>query len=114
MFRWAELLNVSPCFAGGSDYPIEDPNPWHGISTSASRRDRRGRGFHTHQSISVVDALRSYTEGAAWASFREAQCGQLRPGFAADFIVLDTDPFGTDLEELWNMKVLQTVIARRA
>lgn len=112
LFRWAELLDVAPCFAGGSDYPIEDPNPWHGISTSVSRLDRHGREFDGHQRIPLVAALASYTDGAAWASFREGRCGRLNPGFLADFIVLDADPFESDPDQLWNMNVLHTAISR--
>lgn len=110
LFRWAELHAAAPCIAGGSDYPIEDPNPWHGISTAVSRRDRLGRTFRGEQRLALHTALASYTEGAAWSSFREDRCGRLEPGYVADFIVLEASPYECTATELWEMNVRQTWI----
>ena len=30
------------CIAGGSDFPVEDPNPFHGIFAAVTRRPRHG------------------------------------------------------------------------
>lgn len=110
LFRWRDLADAAPTLIGGSDYPIEDPNPWHGIATSSARLDRNGRPFRPGQALTRAEALRSYTEGPAWASFREQRSGRLERGFVADFITLDRDPFAATNVEIWEMQVSQTFI----
>ncbi len=44
------------------------------------------------QRVSVAEALRAYTLGAAYAGFEERSLGSLEPGKLADFIVLSEDP----------------------
>lgn len=110
LFRWADLLESAPCLAGGSDYPIEDPNPWHAIATAISRLDRLGRPFRAAQALDLRSALRSYTEAAAWTSFREHSSGRLATGCLADFIVLPRDPFESNAREIWDMRVVETWI----
>lgn len=107
LFRWHDLRAVAP-LAFGSDYPIEDPNPWHGISVASSRLDKRGHVFQPLQGVSRPVALRAYTEGAAWAAHREHDLGQLKPGYLADFCVLDRDPFDSSDASIWRTRPLQT------
>lgn len=107
LFRWRDLHDMTR-MCGGSDYPIEDPNPWHGISVASSRLDRRGRVFAKDQALSRREALHLYTRGAAWAAGWEGRLGALRPGFLADFIALDRDPFEATDQETWDMVVLET------
>lgn len=100
LFRWKELQTKMP-ICGGSDYPIEDPNPWHGISVAISRAiknktTRDGKGF-TNQ-----EALAMYTKGPAYAAFWEHKLGQLKVGYVADFIVPNLDPFHASADEIWD------------
>jgi hypothetical protein len=110
LFRWGDLATHT-ALAAGSDYPIEDPNPWHGIATAMSRRDARGRGFHPEQALTVEGALAAYTTGAAYAAHIEGRGGQLRPGFDADVIALDRDPFESTPDEIWETEVLEVWLA---
>ncbi len=45
------------------------------------------------QSLSVTQALRAYTSGAAYAGFDEHRLGQLSPGYCADLVVLSESPW---------------------
>ena len=45
------------------------------------------------QAISVTEALRAYTDGGAYAGFREGEQGSIEPGALADFAVLDESPW---------------------
>ncbi len=108
LFPWRGLAPYTT-FAGGSDYPIDDPNPWHGIATAIMRRDARGREFSVEQALTRREILAAYTRGAAFAAHWEDILGELRPGFAADIIALDRDPFTetarsireTQVEAMW-------------
>jgi predicted amidohydrolase YtcJ len=45
------------------------------------------------QALSVTEALRAYTEGGAFAGFREDEQGRVDPGALADFVVLEESPW---------------------
>lgn len=64
---------------------------------------------HPDQRISVEEAIRAYTLGAAYAGFEEQRMGSLEPGKLADFVVLSHDPVhAKDIKEI---KVERTYLA---
>ena len=109
LFQWRTLARHAH-LAGGSDFPIDDPNPWHGIATAISRQGSDGRPFHPQHALTRQEALALYLSGPAWAAHWEGDLGALRPGFCADFTALGADPFHCSLEELWGMEVRATWI----
>ena len=48
------------------------------------------------QRLSVTEALRAYTRGAAYAGFDEDRLGTIEPGTRADLVVLDESPWAAD------------------
>ena len=78
------LARAGVRIAFSSDLPVTpDPNPWAGIR-AAVEDEVNG--------ISVLDALRAYTAGGAYASFEEGVKGTLEPGMLADVQVYESDP----------------------
>ena len=61
------------------------------------------------QRLSVTDALRAYTSGAAYAGFDEDRLGTLEVGKAADLTVLAESPWETD--SIRDIDVSATVVA---
>ncbi len=55
---------------------------------------------HESQRMSAPDALRAYTEGAAYALFAERELGVLAPGAWADLVALSADPGSAPLSEV--------------
>ncbi|MFB6375200.1 MAG: amidohydrolase [Bradymonadaceae bacterium] len=106
LFRW-KTLEAQTTLAGGSDFPIEDPNPWHGIATAISRRHAGGGRFRPDEGLGRQQALAAYTSGAAYAAHWEDRVGQLRRGFVGDVIALDRDPFVEEPESIWETDVLR-------
>jgi len=99
--------------AFGSDYPVEDPNPFPGMADAVTREDAAGDppgGFLPEQKISLTQALAAFTTGAAYAAKAEDRIGSLEAGHFADFILLDRDPFQVDSHSLRDTKVLETWI----
>lgn len=51
-----------------------------------------------------------YTLGGAYASFEENVKGTISPGKLADLAVLSGDPLQQDIEQLRDLRVIQTII----
>ena len=42
-YAWRKLLDAGARLAGGSDFPVELPNPFPGLYAAVTRQDRDGR-----------------------------------------------------------------------
>jgi predicted amidohydrolase YtcJ len=97
----------------GSDGPIEDPTPMHGIHAAVTRQDAHAQppgGWEPAERLSVGEAIAAYSYGGAYAAGQERRIGRLAVGQLADFIVLDADPFSVTAEELRTIAVLSTIV----
>ena len=63
---------------------------------------KRSRNFKTQR-------LKSITLWAAYQHYEEANRGSIEVGKLADVVVLDKNPHSIPIEELANLKVLQTI-----
>lgn len=110
-YAWRTFLAQGTVIAAGSDFPVESPNPFYGLHAAVTRQDHDGRpagGWYPEQDLSRVEALRAFTLDAAYAGHAERRQGALEPGYWADFIVVDRDPFEVDAATLWSTVVLET------
>ena len=112
-YAFRSLLDQKARLAFGSDWFVAPPTPLEGIYAAVTRRtldDRNPGGWVPEEKITVEEALRAYTAGAAYASFDESQKGTLAIGRLADFVLLDRDLFAIAPEEIRNVRVLMTVV----
>ena len=90
--------------AFGSDAPVEPCNPFLGLQAAVTRRRPIGEpgpeGWFPEERLSMKTALRGFTTAAAYAGGWDETIGQLAPGFYADLIVIDRDPFSIPPQEL--------------
>ena len=110
-YAWRRLLDSGAVIASGSDFPVELPNPFHGLYAAVARQDRAGMpegGWYPEQAMTRAEALHSFTLGAAYAAHQEDRMGSLEPGKWADFIVVDRDYFEVPVSEIDDIRVLQT------
>lgn len=113
-YAWQSLLDSGARLAGGSDFPVEHPNPFHGLYSAVTRQDQAGEppgGWLPTQKMTRDAALALFTEGAAFAGHAEGRVGRLLPGYAADFILVRDDYFRIPEADIWKNRVLSTWVA---
>ena len=112
-YAWRSFIDQGSVIVGGSDFPVELANVFHGIHASVTRQDHNNQpegGWLPEQRLTLVEALRSFTVDAAYGAFQENSMGSLAPGSWADFIIIDRDLFNIAPEQLWQVEVEQTFV----
>ena len=135
-YAWRSLLETGVILPGGSDFPVESPNPILGIYAAVTRQDLQGRprnaqevrqyfqlsaggvrdsssfvnGWYASQKMTREEAVRSYTTWAASAGFQERILGSLEKGKLADFVILSADIMKVDAKDIPAIKVEKTVV----
>lgn len=113
-YAWRTELEAGANLAFGSDAPVEDPNPFLGIHAAVTRRRVDGSpgqaGWIPEQRLTLEQALAAYTIGPAYAAGMETVQGRLEPGYLADLIVLDRDPYECQPEELAELAPVGTMV----
>jgi len=110
-YAWRTFLDQGTVIAGGSDFPVESPNPFFGLYSAVTRQDHQGRppgGWYPAQKMTLTEALRAFTLDAAYAEHAETTQGTLEPGKWADFILIDRDIVAGPPADIWKTRVLQT------
>ncbi len=101
-------LDAGAALAFGSDAPVESPNPFWGLHAAVTRQRPDGspgpQGWYPEQRLTLDQALRGFTTGAAYAAGWEDRLGRLAPGYYADLLVLDQDPFACPAEALYTLR----------
>ena len=105
-YPFASLAAAGARLAGGSDSPVESPDPFSGMALA---RDRAG--IVPEEGLDARAALALFTDGAA-AALQEPP--PLVVGSPADFLVVDRNPVEVTAVELRSTVVLETVVAGAA
>jgi len=111
-YAWRSLLGTGVIIAGGSDFPVESPNPFYGIYAAVARRPVTGeaRGWQAEQRMTREEAMRSFTTWNAYASHQEADLGALTAGKRADLIVCSDDVFTCAEDRIKDIVPLLTMV----
>ncbi|WP_291338123.1 amidohydrolase [Albidovulum sp.] len=105
-----DLAEAGAHLAFASDWPVTDISVMRGIGAALTRPTYEGAA---DQRVPLLDVLRAYTAGGAWAAHMDRITGTLRPGLAADIVVLGGDIEAARPEEVAGMGIAMTVAGGR-
>ncbi len=94
-YPFAALARQAP-IAMGSDWPVSSPKVMAQIAVATTRavsEDTIGDAFIGDQRLDHETAMNAFTSGSAYVNHLDHETGVIAPGFRADLVVLDEDPF---------------------
>ena len=135
-YAWRSLLDDGNIIPGGSDFPVESPNPLLGIYAAITRQDLNGiphtaddvahlfqlssdgirdssaftDGWYAAQKMSREEALRAFTIWGAYAEFGEKEKGSIEKGKLADIVILSKDIMTIPPLEILSTNVVATIV----
>ncbi|HET9599437.1 MAG TPA: amidohydrolase [Anaeromyxobacteraceae bacterium] len=113
-YAWRQVLDAGVPLAFGSDFPVESPDPRAGLFAAEARRPAGWeRPWRPEERLTRDEALRAFTQGAAWASFAEGRRGALRAGMDADLTLFAADLLDAEVDELPGLPLTGVVVAGR-
>jgi hypothetical protein len=115
-YPFGALLRAGARLAAGSDWAVSSANPLWGIHVAVNRILPPGEGepgagpLLPGQALSLAEAMAAYTAGSAFVNNLD-ETGAIAPGYVADLVVLDRDPFAGPPAEIAEAAVALTFVA---
>jgi len=99
-YPFGSLLRAGARLAFGSDWAVSTPDPLQQIEVAVRRvamAQRDAPVFLPEERITLQEAVRAFTLGAAYVNGIDAETGSITVGKAADLVVLDRDLFAPEV-----------------
>jgi hypothetical protein len=135
-YAWRSLLDDGNIIPGGSDFPVESPNPLLGFYAAVTRQDQNGiprnaedvvasfqlsaegikdssaftDGWYAGQKMTREEALRAFTIWGAYAEFAEKEKGSIEKGKLADLVILSKDIMTIPPMEILSTNVVAAIV----
>jgi predicted amidohydrolase YtcJ len=104
VYAFKTLMKEGLIVTSGSDCPVEPIDPLLGVWAAVTRKS------FAEESLTVEEALKTYTLNAAYASFDENKKGTIEVGKFADLTVLSDDLLNVPPGEIKKAKVEMTIV----
>ncbi len=135
-YAWQSLLHDGNIIIGGSDFPVESPDPRLGIYAAVTRQDLNGLprnfedaekyfeltpdaaedssdfdgGFFPNEKMTLDEAMKAFTIWPAYGAFQENDNGTISVGKYADFTVFKKDFRKIPSREIPEDEILGTIV----
>ncbi len=113
-YAWRRLQQLGVPITFNSDLPGSDHRIGYGLHAAVNRQDKQFKpegGWYKEQALTIEESIRSYTQVAAYAAFRETESGDISKGKWADLTVSNSDPFTQEAVELIKIQPRMTIVA---
>jgi predicted amidohydrolase YtcJ len=112
LYAWKTLLSNGVICAGGSDAPVEPVDPLLGIHAAVTRKTPgKIETWNEAQKISMLEAVKLFTIGGAFATNEEGKKGTISRGKLADMTVYSKNLFSLeDPDDLLETNIELTII----
>lgn len=138
-YAWRSLLRDGNIIVGGSDFPVESPDPRLGVYAAVTRQDLNGLprdfedakryfeltpdavkdssdfdgGFLPQQRMTLDEATKAFTVWPAYGAFEEEEKGTISVGKRADFTIFEKDFRYIPALAITEDKILGTIVDGR-
>ncbi|AEM69561.1 Amidohydrolase 3 [Allomuricauda ruestringensis DSM 13258] len=112
-YAFKDLLDKAGLVALGTDFPVEQVNPFLTFYAAVARQDVEQYpegGFQIENALSREETLKGMTIWAAYSNFEEEEKGSIEPGKFADFVILSDDIMTITSEEIPNVTAEQVFL----
>ena len=112
-YAYKDLLDKAGMVALGTDFPVEQVNPFLTFYAAVARQDVEQYpegGFQMENALSREETLKGMTIWAAYSNFEEDEKGSVEPGKFADFVILSDDIMTIPSEEIPNITAEQVFL----
>ncbi|WP_439127599.1 amidohydrolase [Polaribacter sp.] len=112
-YAFKDLLNKYGKIALGTDFPVEQVNPFLTFYAATIRKDLENypeNGFQMENALSREETLKGMTIWAAYSNFEENEKGSIEVGKFADFVILNQDIMQVDGKDIPKTKATNTYI----
>ncbi len=112
-YAYKKLLKYNGRIILGTDFPVEKVNPMLTFYAAVARKDLEGypeQGFEIENGLNRIETLKGMTIWAAYGNFEEEEKGSIEANKFADFLVLDQNIMEIGIEQVPQIKVLETYL----
>ena len=113
MYPIRSIHDSGGTIVGGSDWAVTTMNPLIAIETAVTRKDPSNRvqgTLNEKERMTLTEMLKAYTINAADVMHQGHLTGSIEVGKYADLIILEKNLFEIPLEEIGEVKVIETVL----
>lgn len=104
------MLDRGISVGNSHDATVTPPLPTIGIYASVARRTIKGETMGSNETITPLQALKTYTILAARHAFMEDRIGSLEPGKYADITIWNENPLKVNAEQIKDLKIEMTLV----
>jgi predicted amidohydrolase YtcJ len=107
------LLERSGRIALGTDFPVEEVNPFKTFYAAIARKDSNEfpeEGYLPENKLTPSEALKGMTIWGAYANFEDKEKGSIEVGKVADFIILDRDIMRVSEKRILKSRIVATFL----
>ncbi len=112
-YAFKDLLKVYGKIALGTDFPVEEVNPFLTFYAATSRKDKTNypeNGFQMENALTREETLKGMTIWAAYSNFEEHEKGSIEVGKLADFVILNQNIMKVEGKVIPKTKVISTFL----